>query len=81
MIVEDLTRESNKIPPTRADVYVNSRTRKYGSIVNSKVAVIVERIQEKINKSSSSENLSQISCQMMCSFNLKDRKEEGVSVV
>ncbi|GMI77175.1 hypothetical protein HRI_001386800 [Hibiscus trionum] len=58
-IVEDLTAESNGIPPTRADVYVRSRTRKDGSIVNSRAAVVVERIQEKRNESSSSENLSQ----------------------
>ncbi|GMI71666.1 hypothetical protein HRI_000835900 [Hibiscus trionum] len=58
-IVEDLTAESNGIPPTRADVYVRSRTRKDGSIVNSRVAVVVERIQEKTNESSSYENLSQ----------------------
>ncbi|KAL4278680.1 hypothetical protein GQ457_03G036490 [Hibiscus cannabinus] len=60
-IVEDLTKESDGVPPTRADVYVKSRTRKDGSIVNSKAAVIVERIQEKINESSSSDNLSQTS--------------------
>ncbi|GMI87228.1 hypothetical protein HRI_002392100 [Hibiscus trionum] len=60
-IVEDLTEESNGISPTRADVYVRSCTRKYGSIVNSRAAVVVERIQEKRNESSSSENLSQTS--------------------
>ncbi|GMJ15211.1 hypothetical protein HRI_005190300 [Hibiscus trionum] len=60
-IVEDLTAESNGIPPTRADVYVRSRTRKDGSIVNSRAAVVVERIQEKRNESMSSENLSQTS--------------------
>ncbi|KAL4348063.1 hypothetical protein GQ457_17G010780 [Hibiscus cannabinus] len=54
-IVEDLTKESDGVPPTRADVYVKSRTRKDGSIVNSKAAVIV------INESSSSDNLSQTS--------------------
>ncbi|KAL4355570.1 hypothetical protein GQ457_06G013530 [Hibiscus cannabinus] len=48
-IVEDMTKESNEIQPTRADVYVKSRTRKDGSIVNSKAVVVVERIQEKIN--------------------------------
>ncbi|KAL4284030.1 hypothetical protein GQ457_16G017920 [Hibiscus cannabinus] len=60
-IVEDLTKESDGSPPTRADVYVKSRTRKDVSIVNSKAAVVVERIQEKINESSSSDNLSQTS--------------------
>ncbi|GMJ10701.1 hypothetical protein HRI_004739300 [Hibiscus trionum] len=39
--VEDLTAESNGIPPTRANVYVRSRTRKDGSIVNSRAAVVV----------------------------------------
>ncbi|KAL4283366.1 hypothetical protein GQ457_16G015240 [Hibiscus cannabinus] len=56
-----MTKEFDGIPPTRADVYVKSRTRKDGSIVNSKAAVVVERIQEKINESSSSDNLSQTS--------------------
>ncbi|KAK8610032.1 hypothetical protein V6N13_026576 [Hibiscus sabdariffa] len=60
-IVEDLTKESDGIPPTRADVYVKSRTHKDGSVVNSKAAIVVERIQEKINESSSSDNLSQTS--------------------
>ncbi|KAL4281761.1 hypothetical protein GQ457_03G015600 [Hibiscus cannabinus] len=54
-IVEDLTKESDGIPPTRADVYVKSRTRKDGSVVNSKAAIVV------INESSSSDNLSHTS--------------------
>ncbi|GMI70692.1 hypothetical protein like AT1G40087 [Hibiscus trionum] len=58
-IVEDMTVESSGIPPSRADVYVRSRTRKDGSIVNSAAAVVVECIQEKINEGTSSENLSQ----------------------
>ncbi|KAL4387028.1 hypothetical protein GQ457_09G021650 [Hibiscus cannabinus] len=59
--VQDLTNESNGIPPTRADVYVKSHTCKDASILNSKAAVFVEHIQEKINKSSSSKNLSNTS--------------------
>ncbi|GMJ15901.1 hypothetical protein HRI_005259300 [Hibiscus trionum] len=58
-IVEDMTAESSGIPPSRADVYVRTRTRKDGSIVNSAAAVVVERIQEKINEGTSSGNLSQ----------------------
>ncbi|GMI63927.1 hypothetical protein HRI_000062000 [Hibiscus trionum] len=58
-IVEDMTAESSGIPPSRADVYVRTRTRKDGSIVNSAAAVVVERIQEKINEGTSSRNLSQ----------------------
>ncbi|GMI64318.1 hypothetical protein like AT1G40087 [Hibiscus trionum] len=61
-IVEDLVHyKSNGISPTRADVYVRSRTRKDGSIVNTRAAIVVEHIQEKRNESSSSENLSQTS--------------------
>ncbi|KAL4379257.1 hypothetical protein GQ457_02G040930 [Hibiscus cannabinus] len=51
--IEDLTKE-------RADIYVKCCTRKDGSTENSKAAV-VERIQEKINESSGSDNLSQTS--------------------
>ncbi|GMJ14409.1 hypothetical protein HRI_005110100 [Hibiscus trionum] len=58
-IFEDMTAESSGIPPSRADVYVRTRTRKNGSIVNSAAAVVVERIQEKINEGTSSGNLSQ----------------------
>ncbi|KAK8986821.1 hypothetical protein V6N11_037747 [Hibiscus sabdariffa] len=43
-IVEDLTKESDGIPPTRADVYVKSRTHKDGSVVNSKAAIVVEHL-------------------------------------
>ncbi|GMI85605.1 hypothetical protein like AT1G40087 [Hibiscus trionum] len=54
-----MTAKSSGISPSRVDVYVRSRTRKDGSIVNSAAAVVVERIQEKINEGTSSGNLSQ----------------------
>ncbi|KAK8669311.1 hypothetical protein V6N13_106746 [Hibiscus sabdariffa] len=74
-IVEDLTKESNEIPPTRADVYIKSHTRKDGSFVNFKAVVVV------INESSSSENLSQTSWSNDVFAQLKDRKEKGVFIV
>ncbi|GMI80116.1 hypothetical protein HRI_001680900 [Hibiscus trionum] len=55
------TAESSGVPSTRADVYIRSRTHKDGSIMNSRATVVVERIQEKRNKSFSSDNLSQTS--------------------
>ncbi|OMO68600.1 Transposase, Ptta/En/Spm, plant [Corchorus capsularis] len=45
-IIHTMTEEAHGIPPSRADVYVRTRTRKGGNYANEKAAEVVERIKE-----------------------------------
>ncbi|XP_039118632.1 uncharacterized protein LOC120254624 [Dioscorea cayenensis subsp. rotundata] len=52
-IIQTVTEESNGIPPSRAEMYIRTRTRKDGSVVNEKVASIVELMKKGLSESDS----------------------------
>ncbi|GMI71586.1 hypothetical protein HRI_000827900 [Hibiscus trionum] len=80
-IVEDLTVESNGIPPTRADVDVRSRTRKDGNIVNSRPRLLWNVFKRREMKVGLLRIYHKLHGQMMCLLKLRDQKEEDVFVV
>ncbi|CAH9080447.1 unnamed protein product [Cuscuta europaea] len=49
-LIHEMAEESNGIQPSRAKVYVRTRTRKNGSIVNDNTAEVVEQMKQKMSE-------------------------------
>ncbi|WOK97235.1 hypothetical protein Cni_G05943 [Canna indica] len=72
--IGEKTKEANGVAPSRAQVYIDSRTRKNGNIVNEKATQVAERRKTIMNEDG---QISEVSWQNDVYSKVKDRRRGG----
>ncbi|KAH1193352.1 hypothetical protein GmHk_19G054415 [Glycine max] len=55
--IHEKTTKAKGVQPSRAEIYIDTRTRKDGSIVTKKAAILIDELKKKMVEAESSQNL------------------------
>ncbi|XP_028209901.1 uncharacterized protein LOC114425417 isoform X2 [Glycine soja] len=55
--IHEMTTKAKGVQPSRAEIYIDTRTRKDGSIVTEKAAIVIDELKKKMVEAESSQNL------------------------
>eukprot|EP00256_Glycine_max_P055915 XP_014623315.1 uncharacterized protein LOC102667599 [Glycine max] len=55
--IHEMTTKAKGVQPSRAKIYIDTRTRKDGSIVTEKAAIVIDELKKKMVEAESSQNL------------------------
>eukprot|EP00256_Glycine_max_P059368 XP_014627822.1 uncharacterized protein LOC106794189 [Glycine max] len=55
--IHEMTTKAKGVQPSRAEIYIDTRTRKDGSIITEKAAIVIDELKNKMVEAESSQNL------------------------
>ncbi|OMP06907.1 Transposase, Ptta/En/Spm, plant [Corchorus olitorius] len=80
-IIDEKTKDANGIPPSRAQMYILSRTKKDGTVVNQKAAEFMAKMKERIDASSNSSVQQDLSLENDVYFQVKGPEKKRLTVL